>query len=64
MGILGRIREAARYAWRTLRTGRHEVAEALMEGISLGMDGGYAAALGEFNAALVRQGIDPVRRPR
>jgi hypothetical protein len=58
---LARIREAFRYAVRVLRTGEHEVALTFMQGVNLGMNSGYSAALGEFNAALVGQGIDPIR---
>lgn len=61
MSLHRRVREAARIAWCTLRTGRHQYAEGYMRGLANGMDGAFAAALGEFNAALVRQGIDPIR---
>lgn len=59
--VLERIREAARLTWQILRTGDHVVARALSDGMDIGMSGGFAAALGEFNAALVAQGIDPIR---
>ena len=59
-----RLREAAKLAWRTLRTGDHLIARAYSDGITVGMNGGFAAALGEFNTRLSSQGIDPIRRPQ
>lgn len=64
MSLPRRVREAARAAWRTLRTGRHQYAEGYLRGMRAGIDGGFAAALGEFNAVLAAQGIDPIRSPR
>lgn len=61
---LQRLHEAATLAWRILRTGDHVIARAYSDGMTVGMDGGFAAALGEYNAALSAHGIDPVRRPR
>jgi DUF1365 family protein len=61
MTLPQRIRAAARSVWHIMRTGRHDVANALATGIKLGMDGGFAAALGEYNARLSAEGIDPIR---
>ena len=58
-----RIRAAARAARIILRTGRLPDVEAYAHGLSSGMDAGYSAALGEFNARLSARGIDPIRRP-
>ena len=47
-----RLKEACKLAWRTLRTGEHIVARAYSDGMTVGMDGGYAAATGEYNARI------------
>lgn len=64
MSLGARIKAAVTLAWRTLRTGRNLEADFLADGMRIGMDGGFAAALGEYNAALVSQGIDPIRGAR
>ena len=61
---LQRLHEATALAWRILRTGDHVIAHAYSDGMNVGMDGGFAAAAGEFNKSLVGQGIDPIRWTR
>jgi hypothetical protein len=64
MGPVRRTRHAFRIAWTALRTGKHETAEAFMNGVSLGMDTGTRIATDAFTERFGRGGTKLSGSPR